>query len=281
MFCNNLRVTPSPRHLTQSHPCFFWRHVKWPDVHPSVHVVPPRPAVTLWPSWVPHVCTQPAFALFMRRHRRNLPATLRLYPALWRILLMAQHMFSWEHRRLVVLLSDLPVICCRIVSGWRDFVHFPPTCYCGTGLDLSLTDAFNAARTPTVFCGIKAKKKREKSYYLCFELYQQPTSSDITNFAALRDDPFISISTPLWKGTLKKHIIITLHSMEETNCCILLWTLKCKCSCSQDLCRATSTNSILPRPHCAQPWCPHSFLYFFLNSPQFHALFLYLIQTFF
>lgn len=76
----------------------FWRHVKRPDVRPYIPVRTSLRSACLHPANV---------ALFMRCHRRNLPATLRLCQGLWRILLMAQHMFSWERRRLVVLLSDL------------------------------------------------------------------------------------------------------------------------------------------------------------------------------
>lgn len=64
----------------------------------------------------------------------------------------------------------------------KGFVHFPPTCYFATGLDLSLTNVFIAPRTPTdVLCGKMAKIEERKNPIICFELYQQPTPSDITN----------------------------------------------------------------------------------------------------
>lgn len=173
-------------------------------------------------------CQHPAsVALFMRRHRLNLPATLRLHPnPLEDIAYGTAHVFLRVQE--ACCFAQQPLVCRRIVSGWQESYIFLVLRDSKTDLDLSLSDLFNVPRTPTdVLFGIKKEKKRAKSYYLFFELYQQPTSSDITNFTALWDDPFILISTQLWKGTLKHHIIITLHSMEETNCCILLWTLKC------------------------------------------------------
>lgn len=105
-------VLPQPYSHSESAPShsilsmFF--NAAWSDrgVCPSVPVIP-CPAVTLWPSWGPHVSTQPALHYSCAATGLTFLELYVFTRTLWRILLMVQHMFSWECRRLVVLLNNL------------------------------------------------------------------------------------------------------------------------------------------------------------------------------
>lgn len=108
--------------LIQSHLCFQCR-MKQPDICPSAAVVPLSWCRTL--TRPRSTCLHPAsIALFIRRHRLNLPATLRLHlNPLEDIAYGAAHVFMRVEACCFALPFDL-LSNCVVLTG---VVHFPCT----------------------------------------------------------------------------------------------------------------------------------------------------------